>query len=225
MISVIIPINERYDIKTLVAYVLDNSTDDYVKEIIVVDCHNSQYANGVSELSSKVKHVYTDHCTSKQYNIGAKMASSEVLYFIHPGCLPPKSFDVDIVSAINGGSDAGSFKIKFSKSHPLLSVVEWISSYTSTWCEGIKQSLFIKKSTFQALGGFDQKIKYLQDVEFLRRLTKNYSFTILAKEVTLPVSKQTEKNVFSGFVNHMRLLFMYRTGSCQADLGEVFEKR
>lgn len=224
MISVIIPINDKHDIKSLVAYVLENSSDDYVKEIIVVDCYNAQYANGVSELSPIVKHVYTDFCTSKQFNIGAKMANSELLYFIHPGSLPPKNFDKEIMATIEKGYDAGSFKVKFNKKHLLLSMVEWMSKFTSTWCEGIKQSLFIKKSVFSSLGGFDNKIKYLQDVEFLRRLNKEARYTIVSNHVTIPVSEKIEKNIIGGFVNHMRMLFMYRTGSCQTDLSEFYQK-
>ena len=47
-------------------------------------------------------------------NFGALNSKGAVLYFLHADSVPPKNFDRYIVDAINQGSKAGCFQMKFN---------------------------------------------------------------------------------------------------------------
>ena len=127
-ISIIIPILNEVDVINRLLLHLENSiskTIDY--EVIVVD--------GGSNDGSQIevlKHQKNTVISSKkgrsiQLNKGAKIATGNILYFLHCDSYPPNNFDLAILEQVQKGNVAGCFRMKFDYAHPVLLVLQWFT--------------------------------------------------------------------------------------------------
>ncbi|MFD0863564.1 TIGR04283 family arsenosugar biosynthesis glycosyltransferase [Sungkyunkwania multivorans] len=241
-ISIVIPIlNEVSTIETLLIYLLKNSSDNYVNEIIVVDGGSvdgsqeivssfvnsllvgqtgSAFSNKVGEkkyrevrgldtisvnteitprrngivgLGPDIQIISAEKGRAKQMNVGARAAKGDVLYFLHADSVPPKYFDKAIIDEISNGASAGCFRMKFDSDHPFLRFCQWFTRFNVRGCRGGDQSLFIKKSLFETMDGFDETYRIYEDCEFIGRLYDIGSFTVIPDYVTTSARKY-EKN-------------------------------
>lgn len=51
-------------------------------------------------------------------------------------------------------------------------------------CRGGDQSLFVTREVFRETGGFDNRYDIYEDMEYIRRLSKQYGFKVLPDYVT-----------------------------------------
>jgi len=126
---------------------------------------------------------------AKQMNLGAQKASGDILYFLHADTIPPKHFDQFILDEIDKGNKAGCFRLKFDYPHPVLLVSQFFTRFNLSWCRGGDQSLFIEKSLFSSLQGFDESYIIYEDCEFINRLYEQKQFTIIPKSVKTSARK------------------------------------
>ena len=100
-ISIIIPIlNEADNIQNLLQYLMSNSKEENISELIIVDggsTDNSQEQIktfiGSSASKTNIKLLKSPKGRAKQMNLGAKTAQGNILYFLHADSFPPKNFD------------------------------------------------------------------------------------------------------------------------------------
>ena len=110
MISIIIPVlNEADTIGKLLIHLKDNSVEQNISEIIIVDGGSTDgtieiIQNTISKFPSKYS---KKHCIIKsekgraiQMNTGAHQAIGSILYFLHADSLPPKNFDQLIINEV-----------------------------------------------------------------------------------------------------------------------------
>ena len=126
---------------------------------------------------------------AKQMNFGAQKATGNILYFLHADTFPPKHFDESILQKINEGHLAGCFRLKFDYPHPVLLVSQFFTRFNKSWCRGGDQSLFITKSLFETLNGYDESYAIYEDCEFINRLYEEKEFTIIPKSVKTSARK------------------------------------
>ena len=118
-----------------------------------------------------------------QMNAGAAKASGEVLYFLHADTIPPLSFCDDILEAVRQGHDAGCFQMEFDDPHWLMQLYGWFTQFPLTICRGGDQSLFISREFFMEIGGFDETLQVMEDIEFIERIQRHRPFHILGGRV------------------------------------------
>ncbi|QHI37039.1 Undecaprenyl-phosphate 4-deoxy-4-formamido-L-arabinose transferase [Kordia antarctica] len=133
---------------------------------------------------------------AKQMNFGAQYATGEILYFLHADTFPPKHFDKFILQKVKEGSLAGCFRLKFDYPHPVLLVSQFFTRFNRSWCRGGDQSLFIQKSLFETLNGYDESYAIYEDCEFINRLYENDQFTIIPKSVKTSARKYREQGTW-----------------------------
>lgn len=133
---------------------------------------------------------------AKQMNFGAKKATKEVLYFLHADTFPPTHFDDYILQEITKGNKAGCFRMKFDYPHPVLLVSQFFTRFNVNWCRGGDQSLFIEKSFFESLNGFDESYIIYEDCEFINRVYEKDKFTIIPKSVKTSARKYKVKGTW-----------------------------
>jgi rSAM/selenodomain-associated transferase 2 len=185
MISIIIPVfNESETIITVLQHISENASENNISEIIVVDGGSTDDTQEkvirFTENSDKnIQLLTSKKGRAVQMNTGAGVASGEVLYFLHVDSFPPKNFDKQIISEINKGNKAGCFRMKFDNDHPLLKFSQWFTRLNFTFCRGGDQSLFISKSIFETLGGFNESYIIYEDCEFINRIYDRFTFTII----------------------------------------------
>lgn len=193
-ISIIIPtLNEADNIKTLLNYLLRNSSKENIAEIIVVDggsidntinIVNSVFKNlSDNSLEKKYCLVESSKGRAKQMNTGSEFATGDILYFLHADSFPPKSFDKYIISEVNKGNDAGCFRLQFNHKHWWLKLASWLTQFRWRACRGGDQSQFITKTLFEEIGGFDENYVIYEDYILINELYKRKQFTVINKKL------------------------------------------
>jgi len=192
-ISIIIPVlNEADCVGTLLTYLKENYESKASHEIIIVDGGSTDDTVAIA-LEHGAKVVCSEKGRAKQLNRGATMAQHAILYFLHVDTFPPKNFDKKIITATKNGNQVGCFQMKFDSNSRFLNFFAWFTRLNYKICRGGDQSLFITKDLFLKTNGFNEKYTIYEDNEFIGRLYKTSSFTILPFQVKTSARKYREK--------------------------------
>ncbi len=196
MISIIIPVlNEETGIIRLLDH-LNNNSYHSTNEIIVVDGGSIDKTPELARSYSGVIFLNSEKGRAKQMNLGAKSANYEILYFLHADSFPPSNFDQFILNKINSGNAAGCFQMKFDMDHWWLNLLGWLTKFNHKACRGGDQSLFISKSLFNHLNGFNEKFVVYEDNELIGRLYRNNAFCVIPEFITTSARKYEEIGVW-----------------------------
>lgn len=226
-ISIIIPVlNEERYIQSILKVIEERCISDCVIEIIIVDGGSTDSTvSKIKETAIRIPVILIESEKGRavQMNQGANVAKGEILYFLHADTLPPSGYDTSIVSAISS-TDAGCFRLKFDTNHPLLLSLQWFTRYNWRICRGGDQSLFIKARCFRALNGFDEAYLIYEDCEFIDRIYKNYSFSVLPKFVVTSARKYRELGT-AKLQFHFSMIHLKKwMGASPNDLAHYYEK-
>lgn len=192
-ISIVIPVlNEEHCIATVLKFLQKNSDSRNIEEIIVVDGGST---DATVEMASQfgVQVVQSPKGRAKQLNAGAEVAQGEILYFLHVDTLPPKSFDESVLHAVKAGHEVGCFRMKFDSPSRFLAFFAWFTKLNFKVCRGGDQSLFITKTLFQKMGGFNENYLVYEDNEFTDRLYNLMNFKILPRHVITSARRYEER--------------------------------
>lgn len=154
------------------------------EELIVVD-------GGSSDATVSIASHYTDNVLvtergrARQMNAGAERAGGEILLFLHADCIPPEgAFGMIRAALAREGVAAGAFDLSID--HPglrfrLIELGANLRSRLTSIAYG-DQGLFMRKSLFEALGGFAQ-IPIMEDIEISSRLKRTGKIVFLRPPV------------------------------------------
>jgi rSAM/selenodomain-associated transferase 2 len=241
-ISIIIPIlNESETIENLISHLLKNSSQELISEIIIVDGGSTdgsqeivqQFVSssaaersqkGVECLKPLIIFLNSEKGRAKQMNTGAKTTQATILYFLHADSFPPKNFDRLIVNEIEKGHKAGCFKMKFNSSHWWLKLAGWFTQLPWRICRGGDQSLFITKSLFNEIGGFDENFTICEDTDFIAKLYKYKQFVVIKKWLTTSARRYETIGVWRLQYHFWVIHLKKRFGVSEKDLHHYFMK-
>jgi rSAM/selenodomain-associated transferase 2 len=188
-ISVVLPtLHEATSIGRSVEFLFQHGRGR-IKEVLVVD---AQSTDGTPQEAAKAgARVLTSEKRSRahQMNLGARAAIGQVLYFVHADVQLRPEFVQDIVESFQQGFDAGCYRYQFLSPKRMLRVNAWFTRFDRLMCRGGDQTLFVKRSVFEALNGFDEYYSIMEDYDFLIRLRKSYSFRIVPKNIWVSARK------------------------------------
>jgi rSAM/selenodomain-associated transferase 2 len=225
-ISIIIPIyNEVETIDKLLLHLEKNSSRSIPFEIIVVDggsTDNSQ--NKVAE-HRNVTLITTEKGRAKQLNAGAKIATAEVLYFLHCDSFPPKDFDRLITEQLQKGNKAGCFRMKFDYQHPVLVLSQWFTRINHVSCRGGDQSLFITKALFNEIKGFNEDYIIYEDNEIISRLYHKKQFIVIPENLITSARRYRENGVWRLQYHFAIIHLKRRLGHSAESMLEYYNKR
>lgn len=211
-ISVIIPtLNEAENIGELIQHLQQNSHDK-VAEIIVSDANSQDETVKIAEENGVKVICVNQESRAHQLNEGVKMATGEILYFVHADVKPPKTYVSDILNHIQKGYDFGCYRFKFDSKHPFLAVNSFFTRFKVLWCRGGDQTLFIKKSVFEQNKGFNEEYVVMEDFELIKRLWKKYRFGIIPKSVLVSARKYEENSYWQVNLANLKIYKMFMKG-------------
>ena len=170
-ISILVPtLNEEKSIGSL----LDQLISLPHREIIICDGGSSDATLPICA-NYPVRIVQSEPGRGRQLNSGAKVATGEILFFLHADSqVEERSLD-DIQQAMEQGHHWGCCSLSFDKKTFFYQIVAFMSNLRSRWtssCYG-DQGIYCCRGTFHARGGFpDWTI--LEDIEFSRKM-RSYS--------------------------------------------------
>ena len=194
-ISIIIPVlNEELCLGKLLEHLAQTATPSHVQEIICVDGGSTDKTLEIAEQYG-VKVVLTEKGRAKQMNLGAHLATGDVLYFLHADTYPPHHFDQFILEAVNSGFNAGCFRMRFDTNNLFLRFFAWFSRINILLCRGGDQSLFVERNLFRKIGGFNETYHIYEDTECIGRLYKAAKFQVLPSYVITSARKYREIGV------------------------------
>lgn len=184
-ISIIIPIlNEADNIGKLLHYLIENSDKELVVDILVVDGGSTDNSVPIVSAFKNITLLHSKKGRAKQMNHGAKHASGTVLYFLHADSFPPKNFDKLIMNGVENGNLAGCFKMAFDSKHWWLKLSGWFTQFSWQVCRGGDQSLFVTKSLFNTIGGYNENYIIYEDNILIRQLYNQTRFAVIQKKIT-----------------------------------------
>jgi rSAM/selenodomain-associated transferase 2 len=157
-----------------------------------------------------------------QMNAGARVASGEVLWFLHADTTPPPSFCNDILSATERGAEAGCFRMTFDDPDWLMQLYGWFTQFPLPVCRGGDQSLFITRELFGMIGGFDETMQIMEDIDIIERIQQHTAFHILDSTVVTSARKYHDNGLI-----HLQAIFgtihlMYALGFSQEDIQKFY---
>lgn len=196
-ISIIIPIfNEVNSISKLLLHLESEIFQKEAIEIIVVDGGSNDGSQNKLRANFNVRLIEVGKGRAKQMNAGAKVATGNILYFLHCDSFPPHHFDQIIINEVQKGNLAGCFRLKFDYNHPLLMVSQWFTRFNHISCRGGDQSLFITKNLFEEIKGFDEKYIIHEDNEIISRLYAKKQFVVLPDYIITSARRYRENGVW-----------------------------
>lgn len=194
-ISVIVPTyNEEARIATLIDYLISNKGNSDV-EIIIVDGGSKDNTVNITK-TKKVKCEVVKLCgRASQMNHGASVASGDVFYFVHADTFPPIHYTNFIKEAILSGYTSGCCAYNFDSNKWPLKINSFFTQFNGLLSGGGDQTLYVTKSIFEKMNGFNPEFVIMEDFEFSKRLKTASKFKVI-KSKAIVSDRKYKKNSY-----------------------------
>jgi rSAM/selenodomain-associated transferase 2 len=187
---------------------------DRVLETIVVDAAGDRRTVEVTEKTGVRVLLCSSPNRGEQMNLGAKMASGDVLLFHHADAELRDAHLAAIESAMSDPQIVGgAFYRKFDARHPRLTWLEPVARFLARHGGTLygDQSVFVRRGIFFSLGGF-AKIPLMEDVEFSRRLRAAGKIAVLDPPVRSSSRRHEECGAWRTSTQNGAFILLYKLG-------------
>lgn len=209
-ISIIIPVLN--EVGTIAEIVSKAQTGKNV-EIIVVDGGSN---DGTIEVvkSLDVKLIDSLPGRSIQMNFGAKIATGNILLFLHGDTFLPLNFDKLLREIITKPNIiAGAFKLGIRGRKRSLRIVEIMVNWRSCYWQMPygDQGIFLSAKVFEEVGGFPE-IPIMEDFELIRKLRKRGLIAIVSQPVLTSGRRWQKLGIFKTTLINQVVIITYLLG-------------
>lgn len=160
-------------------------------EIIVVDDASTDATAAIAcDFGAKVIRVHRRQIAAVR-NAGAREAQGEVLFFVDadtriaPGHIPAA------LAALEAGFAGGSARVALDRAVPLWAQV-FLTTFAAVYFAlklGVGAFIFVRRETFEAVGGFDEQYFAGEEAYLTLALKKRGPFKILREPITTSARK------------------------------------
>lgn len=222
-ISVVIPVlNEAETIQRTIFAAQDASNI----EIIVVDGGS---VDETVEIARKLglKVLFSHAGRAKQMNSGAKVATGEILLFLHGDTRLPTNYDYFIREALAIPKIvAGAFELNIEGDLRGLRFVEKMVKARSRFFSlpyG-DQAIFLQSSTFRDIGGF-KDLPIMEDFELIQQLKKRGKITLIPLPVITSGRRWQKLGVFKTTLINQLIILGYSLGISPSQLARWYRRK
>ena len=222
-ISVIIPVlNEASGIRLNLA-----SFEKTINvEVIVVDGGSQDETVAIAK-SLGVQVLSAAAGRDRQMNAGAKVATGDILLFLHADTRLPVGFDAMVRQALaQRGTIAGAFELKIDARMRSLRLVEKMVNWRSRFLHlpyG-DQAIFLKASVFHEIGGFPH-LPIMEDFEFILRLRRLGNITLVPASVLTSARRWQKLGVLKTTLINQMVIIGYFLGLSPSRLAKFYRTR
>lgn len=182
-------------------------------EIIIVDGGSTDDTVKFCE-NLGLKVIYSVKGRSLQMNTGAKIATGDILLFLHGDTLLPVNFAVLITETLRDDHIiAGAFELKINSPKWGLRWIEKLVKWRSRFLQlpyG-DQAIFLRKTTFLEIGGFPE-IPIMEDFELMRILSKKGQIKIVPESVITSARRWEKLGIFKTTLINQIVIIAYFLG-------------
>jgi rSAM/selenodomain-associated transferase 2 len=197
-ISVVIPVlNERCNLPATIESGRASVCDP---EIIAVDGGSVDGSLEWLQNQPAVRVTQAECGKGPQQNAGAKLASGDVILFLHADCLLPVDARAQIERVLQDPRIAGGcFLASWNPDGPALRFIAFgmnLRTRIRKTAYG-DQALFVRRSVFHQVGGFPDWPLF-EDTELVRRIKEFGRFSVLGSRVTMSARRFQQSGIFCG---------------------------
>lgn len=194
-------------------------------EVVVVDGGSTDGTLDLALGRRGVRLVRAPPSRGGQLNAGAAAARGEILFFLHADTLAPRGFARRIADALaRPGVVAGSFRLGFDAASPALRLYAWCSRFNRPLFTYGDQGLFLRRATFEAIGGF-APLPLFEDVEIQARLRRRGRFVKLPVPVVTAARRFQARGAVRQQAVNALLVLAYRCGASPEELGRYYPQK
>ena len=224
-ISVIMPVFHEEELINEAVDALHRLTFDSRLEIIVVDGDPEEKTLKAIRDSRVVK-ARSEKGRGKQMNVGALLATGEVLLFLHADTeLPPDGLARICSVMRDNGCMGGSFDLEI-RSHKLcFRLIERAVSLRSrmTRMSYGDQAIFLRRDFFLVLGGF-RELPLMEDVDLMRRVLRSGGkIHIIGEKVRTSARRWEKEGVLYCTLRNWMLILLYLLGVSPERLARFYQ--
>jgi rSAM/selenodomain-associated transferase 2 len=182
---------------------------------IIVDGGSSD--DTVSNLRNAGLYVLTSSKgRAVQMNAGARTAVGEWLIFLHADTILPDAaieyFHAHV--ARHPETPGGAFSLRMENPKWKYRYLEF---YVKWRCRLLKlpfgdQAMFVRKSLFDKLGGFNESLPVMEDIEFVRKLNRCPGFITLPAPVITSARRYEQEGFFIRSAKNLVMQILYKFG-------------
>ncbi len=151
---------------------------------------------------------------ARQLNRGAALAHGEILLFLHADTELPEQFEAIAQTVLNQpGVMAGAFQLRIDGPDPKLRWIERGVQWRSRFFQlpyG-DQGIFLKRSVFEALGGFAD-LPIMEDFELMQRVRRQGKVAIAPAAVTTSARRWQKLGIVRTTMLNQLMILGYRVG-------------
>lgn len=158
-----------------------------------------------------------------QLNRGAQAATGDVLLFLHADTRLGEGALDNVRLAVANGGNGGGFFVRFDDERPLLRLGNRLINWRTTWTRVPlgDQAQFVRRSCFDALGGF-RDWPVLEDLDFGRRLKRRGGVVLLHPPVTTAARRFLRLGVVRTVATNWLIWILYFVGVSPATLARLY---
>ncbi|MGB3633534.1 MAG: TIGR04283 family arsenosugar biosynthesis glycosyltransferase [Rubrobacteraceae bacterium] len=167
-ISTIIPtLNESQNLERLLTRL---EAIPGIHEVVIADGGST---DGTQELATRCACLtVSDSGRGMQLRAGARVATGDVLLFLHADVLPPHDVSAQVEGSINAGYIGGNFRLRYPGGGVLGLWLEFLAPLNRRRKRYYGDSaLFVRRDAYDAFGGFPA-IPIMEDIVFVQRMEK-----------------------------------------------------
>jgi rSAM/selenodomain-associated transferase 2 len=162
-----------------------------------------------------------------QMNAGARLASGELLLFLHADTeLSPAALAAMLEGIAASGRRWGRFDVRLSGERPMFRVIETMMNHRSriTGIATGDQGIFVERRLFEEVGGYPE-IPLMEDVALSRALKRTWPPLCLRERVLTSCRRWERYGVWRTILLMWRLRLAYALGADPRDLAKSWERQ
>ncbi len=183
-------------------------------EVIVADASPSPAAAGAARATGAIYLPALQPNRGAQMNLAAAHATGDVLIFHHADSILTAPHLAAIAQALQKPEIVGgAFYRKFDARHPRLVWFEQVGRFFTRHGGSFfgDQSVFVRRETFRALGGF-APIPLMEDMEFSRRLRRFGKVAVLDPPLESSTRRHLGRGPWRTSIQNGLFILLYKCG-------------
>ncbi|MDJ0900025.1 MAG: TIGR04283 family arsenosugar biosynthesis glycosyltransferase [Xenococcus sp. MO_188.B8] len=224
--SIIIPVlNEAKNIEDTLVLIKDQVASSDL-EIIVVDGGSTDNTVSIAQELDVMVIASPLQGRANQMNVGAAVATGNILLFLHADTKLPHNYDQLIQNTLSKPNViAGAFELAIDSQRKSLRLVEALvkmRSHLLALPYG-DQALFMKRSTFNNVGGFPDLV-IMEDFALVKQLKRHGKIAIAPAAVTTSSRRWDKLGVWRTTLINQLMIIGYYLGISPNKLRELYLK-